>query len=176
MGESQKYSHNQPQYPSKLGKMTEKKSISARKLAYAEKLKGLLDEYDSFLIVSIANIGSKQINKMRKDLRGRARFLFGKNTLIRKIIREYVKQTGNKRYMKIMNAIKGNIGFVFTKEPVISLREEVQSIKKECAAKAGSTAPIDVYIFAGPTGIEPTQTFVFQAMDIPTRINKTQKK
>ena len=48
--------------------------IPQRKLDYGTKLKGLLDEYDTCLIVTITNVGSKQIAEMRKDFRGRARF------------------------------------------------------------------------------------------------------
>ena len=63
---------------------------------------------------------------------------------------------------------------VFTKEAVGPLRKELQSRKKQCQAKTGTVAPIDVSVPAGPTGMEPTQTAMFQAMDIPTRINRGQ--
>jgi len=150
------------------------KVIPQRKLDYAVKFKALLDEYDTCLIVSITNVGSKQIAEMRKDFRGRARFLFGKNTLIRKIIRDYVKETKNKDFMSLMDAVKGNCGFVFTKESCAALRKELMARKKQCAAKAGTIAPVDVFVPPGPTGMEPTQTGFFQAMNIPTRINRGQ--
>eukprot|EP01083_Nonionella_stella_P094256 264376_1 len=153
---------------------TRNKSIPQRKLDYGAKLKGLLAEYDTCLIVTITNVGSKQIAEMRKDLRGRARFLFGKNTLIRKVIRDYVKETGNKDLMALMEAVTGNCGFVFTKESCPALRKELMARKKQCAAKAGTIAPVDVFVPPGPTGMEPTQTAFFQAMNIPTRINRGQ--
>eukprot|EP00485_Elphidium_margaritaceum_P009266 CAMPEP_0202692674 /NCGR_PEP_ID=MMETSP1385-20130828/6987_1 /ASSEMBLY_ACC=CAM_ASM_000861 /TAXON_ID=933848 /ORGANISM="Elphidium margaritaceum" /LENGTH=346 /DNA_ID=CAMNT_0049348251 /DNA_START=137 /DNA_END=1177 /DNA_ORIENTATION=+ len=150
------------------------KVVPQRKLDYGQKLRKILDEYDTCLIVSITNVGSKQIAEMRKDFRGRARFLFGKNTLIRKVLRDYVKETGKKQLMPLMDNVYGNIGFVFTKENVADLRKEIMARKKQCAAKAGTVAPTDVYIPAGPTGMEPTQTAFFQAMNIPTRINRGQ--
>lgn len=55
------------------------KKVPARKVAYGKKLKELLDEYDTCLLVTVDNVGSKQIAEMRKDFRGTARFLFGKN-------------------------------------------------------------------------------------------------
>jgi len=134
----------------------------------------LLDEYDKCLIVTVDNVGSKQIADMRKDFRGRAHFLFGKNTLIRKVIRDYVKIHRSAKLMKLMDICKGNIGFVFTKEDVGPLRKEIEARKKQCAAKAGVPSPVDVTIPAGATGMEPTQTAMFQAMDIPTRINRGQ--
>lgn len=153
---------------------TRDKQVPQRKIDYGTKLKGLLDEYDTCLIVTITNVGSKQIAEMRKDFRGRARFLFGKNTLIRKVIRDYVKETGNAKLMNLMEAVKGNCGFVFTKEPCAALRKEIMARKKQCAAKAGTIAPVDVFVPPGPTGMEPTQTAFFQAMNIPTRINRGQ--
>eukprot|EP00483_Globobulimina_turgida_P000817 UN00818 len=150
------------------------KLIPQRKVDYGVKLKKLLDEYDTCLIVTITNVGSRQIAEMRKDFRGRCRFLFGKNTLIRKIIRDYVKETGNSKLMPLMDAVKGNCGFVFTKESCPALRTEIITRKKQCAAKAGTIAPVDVFVPPGPTGMEPTQTGVFQAMNIPTRINRGQ--
>jgi len=148
--------------------------IPQRKLDYAAKFKELLDEYDQCLIVTVTNVGSKQIAEMRKDFRGRVRFLFGKNTLIRKVIRDYVKETGNAKLMALMDAIQGNCGMVFTKEAVGPMRKELIARKKQCAAKPGVVSPVDVSVPAGPTGMEPTQTAMFQAMDIPTRINRGQ--
>lgn len=40
------------------------------------------------------------------------------------------------------------------------------------AAKAGVVAPKDVTIPAGPSGLEPSQTSFFQALNIPTKIVK----
>lgn len=153
---------------------TRDKQVPQRKIDYGVKLKSLLSEYDTCLIVTITNVGSKQIAEMRKDFRGRARFLFGKNTLIRKVIRDYVKETGNAKLMNLMEAVQGNCGFVFTKESCAALRKEIQDRKKQCAAKAGTIAPVDVFVPPGPTGMEPTQTGFFQAMNIPTRINRGQ--
>eukprot|EP01083_Nonionella_stella_P097123 273017_1 len=150
------------------------KDIPQRKINYGVKLKSLLAEYNTCLIITVTNVGSRQIAEMRKDFRGRARFLFGKNTLIRKIIRDYVKETGDKQLMPLMEAVQGNCGFVFTKESCSALRKELEARKKQCAAKAGTFAPVDVWVPAGPTGMEPTQTGMFQAMNIPTRINRGQ--
>ena len=80
----------------------------------------------------------------------------------------------NTKLMTLMEAVKGNCGFVFTKEKCSVLRKEIMGRKKQCAAKAGTIAPVDVFVPPGPTGMEPTQTGFFQAMNIPTRINRGQ--
>jgi len=95
-------------------------------------------------------------------------------TLIRKVIRDYVKDTRNGNLMNLMEVCTGNIALVFTKEEVAPLRKEIEARKKQCAAKAGVPSIADVIVPAGPTGMEPTKTAMFQAMDIPTRINRGQ--
>jgi large subunit ribosomal protein LP0 len=149
-------------------------TVRERKMDYGMKLRGMLEEYDKLLVMTVDNVGSRQLGIMRKRFRGRARFLFGKNTMIRKVIREYVKETSNGRLMALMDLVRGNSGFVFTKGDIASLRKALIEDKVQCAAKAGSTAPDDVFVEAGPTGMEPTQTTFFQSMNIPTRINKGQ--
>lgn len=150
------------------------KKVPQRKLDYATKLRGLLDEYDTCLVVTVTNVGSSQIAQMRKDFRGTARFLFGKNTLMRKVVRDYMKDTGRMELMPLLNLIRGNSGLCFTKGNVRDLRKEVISRKVQCPAKAGTLAPCDVFVPPGPTGMEPTQTAMFQTMNIPTRINRGQ--
>jgi len=44
--------------------------------------------------------------------------------------------------------------------------------KVPAAAKSGSFAPVDVFIPAGPTGLDPGQTNFFQALNIATKIVK----
>jgi len=148
--------------------------IPQRKLDYAVKLKAMLDEFDKCLLINIDNVTSDQIHSMRKDMRGRATFMFGKNTLIRRVIRDYVKETRQASLMNLMEVCRGNVGFAFTKDEVAPLRKEIEGRVRQAPAKAGVISPVDVTIPAGPTGMEPTQTAIFQAMDIPTRINRGQ--
>jgi len=42
----------------------------------------------------------------------------------------------------------------------------------EAPARTGALAPCDVVVAAGPTGLEPTMTSFFQALSVPTKINK----
>jgi len=151
-----------------------KRIIPQRKLDYAKKLREMLEDYSTCLIVTVDNFGSRNIAEMRKDFRGRARFLFGKNTLIRKIIRDYMKETNNKGLNNLLDCVKGNCGFCFTKGDIKELRHEILNRKVQCPAKAGAIAPCDVSVHPGPTGMEPTQTTFFQSMNIATRINKVQ--
>merc|ERR1712080_485763 len=66
----------------------------------------------------------------------------------------------------------GNVGFVFTKEDLVSIRDMLLANKVKAPAKAGALAPLDVMVPAQNTGLGPEKTSFFQALNIPTKITK----
>ena len=58
---------------------------SANKAGYFDKLKGLLEEYNSIFIVQVDNVSSQQMHEIRHSLRGEGVVLMGKNTMVRPI-------------------------------------------------------------------------------------------
>jgi len=139
-----------------------------RKENLREKLNKYLQEYKSALIVSIDNVGSNQMQKVRIALRGQAVLLMGKNTLIRTVIRENLER--NPALNALLPHVKGNIGFVFTNGDLASIRKTIQENKVPAPAKSGAYAPSNVVVPAGPTGLDPGQTGFFQALNIATKI------
>jgi large subunit ribosomal protein LP0 len=140
------------------------------KTNYFLKLLQLLDEYPKCFIVGVDNVGSKQMQQIRMSLRSCAVVLMGKNTMIRKAIRGHLEK--NPTLEKILNHIKGNVGFVFTKEDLVEVRDKILENKVKAPAKAGALAPIDVFIPAQNTGLGPEKTSFFQALSIATKISK----
>ena len=59
-----------------------KMPVNDKKRAYAAKLTKFLLEYQKVFIVSVDNVGSKQMQQVRMALRGRAEILMGKNVSI----------------------------------------------------------------------------------------------
>jgi len=139
-----------------------------RKKRYKEKLEKLLAEYKNILLVSVDNVGSFQMQKIRIALRGKAEMIMGKNTLMRMIIREQMKT--QPQLECLLEYIIGNIGFVFTNGELTDIRDMIVLNKVPAAAKSGTFAPIDVYVPPGPTGLDPGQTSFFQALNIGTKI------
>jgi len=78
----------------------------------------------------------------------------------------------NPQYEALLPYIKGNIGFVFTKEDLGTVKKVLESNKKQAPAKAGAISPVDVIIPAGNTGLEPTQTSFLQALNIASKISR----
>jgi len=140
------------------------------KTNYFLKLLQLLDEFPKCFIVGVDNVGSKQMQHIRMSLRGCATVLMGKNTMIRKAIRGHLEK--NPALERILTHIKGNVGFVFTKEDLVEVRDKILDNKVKAPAKAGALAPIDVIIPAQNTGLGPEKTAFFQALSIPTKISK----
>jgi len=139
-----------------------------RKKGLGERIKECLNEYQNILIVTVNNVGSNQMQKVRLALRGKAVILMGKNTICRKIMREYAE--AHPEINAILPFVKGNIGLVFTNDNLNEVRQTILSNKVPAAAKAGADAPCDVVVPPGPTGLDPAQTSFFQTLNIGTKI------
>jgi len=150
--------------------MGKDKEIAERKQAYRAKLENLLDTYKSILIVTADNVGSNQMQRIRIALRGKAILLMGKNTIMRKVVREKIPSAP--KFDKLLPQIVGNIGFVFTNGDLNEVRKIIEEHKVPAAARVGTLAPGDCFVPAGPTGLDPGQTGFFQALNIATKIVK----
>jgi len=164
-----------------------------RKNAYMAKLVSLVESSPLALIVDVDHVGSKQMQNIRIELRGKCTLLMGKNTMIRTALRKRIAaieeeaagssdekeldEASAKSVASLQNlvdAVNGNMGFIFCHEAsnLQFARETLTKFVVPAAARAGAVAPKDVSIPAGPSGLEPSQTSFFQALNIPTKIVK----
>lgn len=143
-----------------------------RKQNYLARAQSLVEKYSKVLIVSTDHVGSRQLMHIRKNLRGQAVILMGKNTLMRKAVRAVMET--QPAMEGLFNLIRGNVGLVFTDGDLLKVRDAVVALKVGAPAKAGTFAPKDVVVPKGPTGLDPQQTGFLQALDIDTRIVKMQ--
>uniref|UniRef100_A0A672SNH3 Large ribosomal subunit protein uL10 n=1 Tax=Sinocyclocheilus grahami TaxID=75366 RepID=A0A672SNH3_SINGR len=130
----------------------------------------LLDDYPKCFIVEADNVGSKQMQTIRLSLRGKAVVLMGKNTMMRKAIRGHLEN--NPSLERLLPHIRGNVGFVFTKEDLTEVRDLLLANKVPAAARAGAIAPCEVTVPAQNTGLGPEKTSFFQALGITTKISR----
>jgi len=138
------------------------------KAAYFEKLESLLKEYKSIFIVTVDNVSSQQMHEIRHSLRGEGVVLMGKNTMVRRALKGLVGDSPE--YERLLPHVKGNVGFVFTNGDLKDIRDKILSNRVAAPARAGALAPLDVYVPAGNTGMEPGKTSFFQALGVPTKI------
>lgn len=73
-------------------------------------------------------------------------------------------------YERLLPFVKGNVGFVFTNDDLKEIRDLVLANRVAAPARAGAIAPVDVWVPAGNTGMEPGKTSFFQALNVPTKI------
>jgi large subunit ribosomal protein LP0 len=143
-----------------------------KKEAYHNRLCDYLNTFDKAFVVHADNVGSKQMSDIRAALRPDSIILMGKNTMMKRSIRLYCEETGNDQWAPLLDELVGNVGLVFTKGDLSQIKEEISKYKVGAPARVGLLAPNDVFIPAGGTGMDPSQTSFFQALAIATKINK----
>jgi large subunit ribosomal protein LP0 len=141
-----------------------------KKDAYFTKLMDLFQQHSKLFLVNMDMVSSKQAQTVRFQLRGKGEMLMGKNTMIRKCIRNNLEQYPQLECL--LEHIEGNSGFIFVKNDFAEIRKILQDNYIGAAARAGVLAPIDVKIPAGVTSLQPTETSFFQAINIATKITK----
>jgi len=142
-----------------------------RKEEYFAKLEKLMDEYKTVMLIQLDNVGSNALHLTRQKLRGKATILMGKNTQIRRCIKEIA--VTRKELEPLLEYLVGNIGLVFTNDSdLIAIRKALIEDRVRAPAKAGGIAPISVVVPAANTGMEPGKTSFFQALGIPTKITR----
>lgn len=162
--------------------------VRAKKLTQIEKLYELFGTHKQIILANFTNVGSDQIQQIRKTLRAyNGTLVIAKNTLIKKILRlridgiqeeefRHLEQFGGKvPELKILTPIlKDKIALIFCDAPVYLLKTKIEANKVPTEARVGALSPIDFAVPAGPTGLDPSQINFFHALNISTKIVKGQ--
>jgi large subunit ribosomal protein LP0 len=143
-----------------------------RKQNFKITLEKLLSNYARMFVVELDNVTSNQMHQVRIAMRGKAEMFVGKNTMVRFVIKKFGEEHKNQALFALADELEGNVALIFTNEDLRDVRPIILANRKEAPARVGSIAQRTVVVPAGPTGLEPTQTSFFQALQIPTKINK----
>lgn len=147
----------------------------AKKQVYFDKLIDLCVNHGTALMVGIDHVGSKQMQKIRIELRGQATVLMGKNTMIRKALSLGHELHPDAGMDKLRDNVVGNLGFIFATNCTLDdIRAVLKKHRLPAAAKSGQVSSVNVSLPSGPTGMDPSQTAFFQALNIGTKIVKGQ--
>ncbi|EGC31391.1 60S acidic ribosomal protein P0 [Dictyostelium purpureum] len=145
---------------------------SKRKNVFIEKATKLFTTYDKMIVAEADFVGSSQLQKIRKAIRGHGAVLMGKKTMIRKVIRDLSES--KPELEALLNYLKANTCIIFAKDSITDVKRVIKEQRVGAPAKAGVFAPNDVIIPAGGTGMEPTMTSFLQDLKIATKINRGQ--
>jgi len=140
------------------------------KADYFTKFHKLLREYNRIFICDANNVSSKQFQDIRQGMRGYGDVLMGKNTMMKRAIKDLLAE--KPELEKLVPLITGNIGFVLTNGDLKEVRSLIETFTLPANAKAGSKAPVPVIVPPQQTALGPEKTSFFQALAIPTKINR----
>jgi large subunit ribosomal protein LP0 len=144
-----------------------------KKKEYFTRVEGLINTYSSLFVVTVDNVGSTQMQQIRIALRDLDTVvLMGKNTMMRKIINDFLEENPGHPFGNMLPLVQGNVGFVFTNNDLSVVREALISNRVPAPARVGALAPVDVVVPPGATHCDPGQTAFFQALGIATKIVK----
>jgi len=150
--------------------MVRGKVRSQWKADYFTKVQRLVNEYSKIFICDANNVSSKQFQAIRQGMRGRGDVLMGKNTMMKRAIRDMCND--RPELERLLPLIKQNVGFVMTNGDLKEIRDLVLTFKVPANARSGAIAPVAVTVPPQNTGLGPEKTSFFQALSIPTKISR----
>jgi large subunit ribosomal protein L10 len=126
--------------------------VSEDKKQAVDEMVKLMDEYPVIGVVNMQSLPTKTVQSMRSKLRSKGTVLKMTKKRLMKIAftkskRDNVKELGSH--------FSGMPALVFTKENPFKLYAELEKTKSHAPAKAGSIAPRDIMVKAGPTSFAP---------------------
>jgi large subunit ribosomal protein L10 len=113
-------------------------------------LADLIEEFESVGIVSIAGIPSRQLQAMRRDLRGSAELRVARNTLL---VRALDEADGG--IADLIEEVDGQVGLIGADANPFGLYRQLEASKTPAPINAGEVAPNPIVIPEGDTGIDP---------------------
>lgn len=149
----------------------------------------IFGNHKQIIIANFTNVGSDQIQQIRKTLRAyNGTLVISKNTLIKKIIKmrtegieeeefKHLEQEHGGLIPELSNLVpvmKDKVALIFCDAPVFELKQKIEANKVATEARVGVVSPVDFSVPAGATGLDPSQINFFHALNISTKIVKGQ--
>ncbi|PSP70218.1 50S ribosomal protein L10 [Halobacteriales archaeon QH_9_66_26] len=110
----------------------------------------LIETYESVGVVSIGGIPSRQLQAMRRDLRGDAELRVARNTLLVRALDEAGEDIAD-----LTAAVEGQVGLIGTDENPFGLYRQLEASKTPAPINAGEVASDSITIPESDTGVDP---------------------
>jgi large subunit ribosomal protein L10 len=124
------------------------KRVRKWKKEQVSELKDLLGAYKTIGIAKIRGLGAKQLQRIRKEFREKARLRVSKNSLISISL-------GESGMKDMADYIDDQMALIFTDVDAFELYSVLEEGKIPAPIKAGAVAPRDIIIEEGPTSLKP---------------------
>ena len=133
--------------------MIGKKEIQHWKLKEVDQLVELFKTYKHIAVIEVSRLNDKQIQEMRKILRGKAVIRMSKKNLQLLAIENFKTSTKNKNLDELANNIPGQAVLCFTNMEIYELKNIFNNHEWMVPAKPNEVAPVDIWVPAGDTGL-----------------------
>lgn len=128
-----------------------KAHISKEKIQAVTKLAGEIAKANTIMLVSIKNLPSNQLQKMKKNLREKAEIQIAKKSMLMRAIDE----TAINGLEKMKEHIKEDCALLLSQDDAFNLAGWFAENKNPIVAKEGQIAENDIIIEEGPTELVP---------------------
>ncbi|TFF93852.1 MAG: 50S ribosomal protein L10 [Promethearchaeota archaeon] len=152
--------------------MMSEKTIPQWKKDEIKYLKDLMEKYDNIIVIDVSNINDKQVQEMRKILRGKAVIRMSKKSLQQRALDKYQEESNKENLDELKESIPGQSGLIFTDIDPFELRRIFLENKWMVAAKPGQKTPVNIVVPAGDTGLPTGQVIseLNMTLKLPTMI------
>nr|MDO8080752.1 50S ribosomal protein L10 [Candidatus Freyarchaeota archaeon] len=139
------------------------------KVEKKEEIRSLLVKYKVIGLTNMQGIGAKQLQGLRKKLKGTALIRIDKNTLIVRSLREMKDK--KKNIDKLAEYVKGSVALILTDTDPFKLSNILAKSKTRTAAKPETISPLEIMVPAGNTGFPPGPIISeLGEVGLPTRV------
>lgn len=148
------------------------KHIPKWKLDEVERLVDLFKNHKNVAVIEVANINDKQIQSIRKELRGKALIKMSKKSLQVRAIEKYQKESKKDNLDELAKNIPGQSSLVFTNVDIFELKNTFLEKEWMVPAKPDEITPVDIWVLEGDTGLPTGQVIseLNMTLRLPTRI------
>jgi len=149
-----------------------KHEIPQWKLDEVEHLVGLFKDYSTVAVIEVAKLNDRQIQEMRKILRGKATIRMSKKSLQLRAIDAYKQESKKENLDEFAERIPGQAAFCFTNLNIFDLKKIFNQSEWMVPAKPGEITPVDIWVSAGDTGLPTGQVIseLNMTLRLPTSI------
>lgn len=127
--------------------------INARNQEFAQKIRDFAEKYSIIGILDVEGLPAPQFQRIRASLKKDAEVLIVKKNLISLVCSEL--ESKFPQISELNSKAQGVVGLIFTNSNPFTIYKFIQKNKSSAPAKAGSIAPKDIVVPAGPTGFAP---------------------
>jgi len=152
--------------------MIGKHDIPQWKMNEVDHLVDLFKRYPNVAVIEVARLNDRQIQEIRKILRGKAIIRMSKKSLQLRAVEKYKEESKKENLNELVERIPGQAALCFTDLDVFELKKIFLQSEWMVPAKPDEITPVDIWVPAGDTGLPTGQVIseLNMTLRLPTRI------